>query len=84
MNGVYSVLDDINNEVPQGSCLGPILFLICINNFPFYLQSSQVTMYVDDNTLSHPSESIVDLSEIFIRDLHNLNPWLQGNISKFD
>ena len=67
------MLDDINSGVPQGSCLGPLLFLISIIDFPFYLQSSQVTMYADDNTLLHRSKYIVDLSEIFNRDLHNLN-----------
>ena len=36
-------------------------------------------MYADDTTLSHPSKSIVDLSENLNRDLYNLKQWLQGN-----
>ena len=72
VNGVSSGLDDISYKVPQGSCLGPLLFLICINDLPFSLQSSRVTMYADDTTLSYSSKNIVDLSENFNRDLCNL------------
>ena len=79
VNGVSSGLDDINCGVPQGSCLGPLLFLIYINDLPFSLQSSQVTMHADDTTLSHSSKNIVDLSENLNRDLCNLKQWLQGN-----
>ena len=79
VNGVSSELDDINCGVPQGSCLGPLLFLIYINDLPFSLQSSQVTMYANDTTLSSSSKNIVDLSENLNRDLHNLKQWLQGN-----
>ena len=79
VNGVSSRLDDINCGVPQGSCLGPLLFMIYINDLPFSLQCCQVTMYADDTTLSHSSKNITDLNENLNRDLCNLKQWLQGN-----
>ena len=79
VNGVSSGVDDINCGAPQGSCLGPLLFLIYINDLPFSLQSSQVTMYAEDTTLSHSSKSIADLNENLNRDLCNLKQLLQGN-----
>ena len=72
VNGVSSGLDDINYKVPQGSCLGPLLFLIFINDLPFSLQSSRVTMYADDTASSYSSKNIVDLSESLKRDFSKL------------
>ena len=34
--------------VPQGSCLGSLLFLTFTNDLPYFLQNSNVTMHADD------------------------------------
>ena len=51
VNGVESKIEDIGIGIPQGSCLGPLLFLIYINDLPQALQHSKVSMYAGDISL---------------------------------
>ena len=50
INGQTSEAYKINADVPQGSLLGPTLFLIFINDLPSEIVSS-VNMYADDTTV---------------------------------
>ena len=51
INDVLSDAHDINAGVPQGSILGPILFLLFINNMPTILTQCSIEMYADDTLL---------------------------------
>ena len=79
VNGACSDLKDIDCGVPQGSCLGPLLFLIYINDLPLALHKCNLTMNTDDTSISYASKNIGELNSIINRDLDCLNKWLQGN-----
>ena len=77
--GSSSDVKGINCRVPQGSCLGPLLFLIYINDLPFSLQKSHVSMYAEDTAISLSSKSIADLQNDLNLDLLQLQDWLLAN-----
>ena len=79
VNGVDSEIEDIEVGVPQGSCLGPLLFLVYINDLPQAVLDSNVSMYADDTSLCYQSHDMTRLNEAINSDLAKLDTWLQGN-----
>ena len=79
VNGVSSRIEEIHCGVPQGSCLGPLLFIVYINDLLFCLESCQVTMYADDTSISFTAKSANDLNMTLNKELDSLRKWLQGN-----
>ena len=80
--GLVAMIHDVGEievGVPQGSCLGPLLFLIYINYLPKAVQGSSVTMYADDTSLFHQSHDLTQLNEAINSDLVKLEIWLRGN-----
>ena len=53
VNGHVPKLQDIKCGVPQGSCLGPHLFFIYVNDLPFALDRTKATMYAEDTRISY-------------------------------
>ena len=52
-NGADSELRELKHGVPQGSDLGPLLFLIYINDLNTCISSSKVYHFADDTNLRH-------------------------------
>lgn len=51
VGGVHSSVCNIPHGVPQGSLLGPLLFLLYVNDLYLYVEHSILLMYADDSTL---------------------------------
>ena len=79
VNGVLSDFHLITCGIPQGSILGPILFLLYINDLPNSNLLSNVRMYTDDTSLTYASDNLETLTQIMSCGLTNVFQWLNAN-----
>ena len=73
VRGEYSEWVDVISGVPQGSVLGPILFLIYVNDIPEMVNCS-INMFADDTKLFRTVKYIDDCN-ILQNDLDTLSQW---------
>ena len=74
INESLSSSRNITAGVPQGSVLGPLLFLIYINDISENLQGS-ARLFADDTSLSYSSRNLQNLQLIINDDLKHLHEW---------
>ena len=79
INGVDSTPRVMSFGVPQGSVLGPLLFLIYINDLYLSVKYSTARHFADDTCLLIQNKSPKRLKKLLNQDLKFLNQWLQAN-----
>ena len=79
VNGCKSSETPIRSGVPQGTILGPLLFLLYINDLPHCLSFSQPRMYADDTSITYASSDIHKINECVNSDLSKIHNWLAAN-----
>ena len=79
INGESSEPLEINCSVPQGSVLGPLLFLLHINDLPNISKVLDFYLFADDTSIYYESNSIQDLEKTINKELNKLYLWLNVN-----
>lgn len=69
----------IKRGVPQGSVLGPTLFLLFINNLPNSVSSAKICLFADDTSLTLSSPCNESLEQIVFSESNSLLQWFQNN-----
>ena len=78
-NGYTSKTMNISTGVPQGSALGPFLFLIFINDMPQHVNDASCNMFADDNSIYSTGVSVIEMEKRFQKSINDANSWYQNN-----
>ena len=70
----------IKCDVPQGSILGPLLFLIYVNDMRAAV-SCKLLLYADDSALLTSGKGVSEIEGVLSRKLESLSEWLEENRS---
>ena len=79
LQNTMSEVVNLTCGVPQGSNLGPLLFLLYINDLPNCLEETQASMFADDTNLSCHGKSSSEVESMINTDLENVHKWLIAN-----
>ena len=83
INNSESRIGLLKAGVPHGSVLGPLLFLIYINDISDHL-SSLVSLFADDTSLSYSSTNLLQIEGKLNSDINILNTWAETWLVKFN
>ena len=78
INGTFSNWTDVGSGVPQGSLLGPIPFLLFVNDMPNVINSATLAMFADDSKCYRIINNDADFSKLQ-QDLVTLKIWSLSN-----
>ena len=79
LNGESSSIEDIISGVPQGSVLGPLLFLLYINDLPNISNTLKFFLFADDTHIFCEADSMEKLEITVNKELRHLYTWLNVN-----
>ena len=72
-------INKLTSGVPQGSVLGPLLFITYVNNFPRCLNQSSCLSFADDTTVLLSDKNTKCLFKKGSNELLNIDNWLIAN-----
>ena len=79
VNGIDSEPQKLDLGVPQGSALGPLLFIMYINDISHGVRYSNVEQYADDTLLYFASDNVNIIESNLSSDLESVTQWLSAN-----
>ena len=84
VNGMVSEPQRIDFGVPQGSALGPLPFIMYVNDISHVVRYSNVEQYADDTLLYSASDDVNIIESSLSSDLDSVTQWLSANYLKLN
>ncbi len=69
----------VKTGVPQGSILGPLLFIIFINDLRLVATHSEIDMYADDSTVTSTAKTTEKINGHLNTDMEEITKWCVEN-----
>ena len=79
IENITSNAGNLSCGVPQGSILGPLLFLIYVNDMPGAINFSELFLYADDSCIVFQDKSVKIIENKLLEDFSNLCDWFVDN-----
>lgn len=73
----FSKIKEMDYNVPQGSCLGPLLFLIYINDILDLKLNGKTQLYADDAAITWVVNDLEELYDQINKDLDKITKWFE-------
>ena len=69
----------VHSGVPQGSIIGPLLFILFYNDLPSCLKHSEVMIYAHDTVIFVPRKDVEIIESRLSADMKRVNEWCTDN-----
>ena len=79
INGNESAASFIKHGVAQGSIIGPLLFILYLNDLPKVVRNCSISLYADDTCVYFASKDPLQLQKILTEDLELVTNWFSHN-----
>jgi exonuclease III len=83
-NGITSDSAGLEIGVPQGSVLGPFLFLIYANDLGNFIGSGTCNCFADDTVIYVVGETVEQVTKLLQKMVHGVRGWYEGNMLKIN
>ena len=80
LGNTCSNLEIVKCGVPQGSTLGPLLFLLYVNDMHKAIATGNVRLFADDTCILYRGKNINSLAKIVDKELSVLSGWFKVNV----
>ena len=79
IDNVFSEAGTSKYYVPQGSILGPLLFLLYVNDLPQSLSDAGSYLYADDTCIFYQHEDVKKTENVLNKEFSSLYQWFIDN-----